>query len=60
MNLNKLEDHKVLPLEDIRRKFDKEFEVADDENNEIEEELNIDEIEYNLINNVIPKPEKIW
>jgi len=30
--------------------------VVDNENNEIEEELNIDEIESNLGNNVIPKP----
>jgi len=32
--------------------------VADNKNNEIGEELNIDEIEFNLVNNVIPKPEE--
>ena len=32
--------------------------VLDDKINEIEEELNIDEIEFNLINNIVSKPEE--
>ena len=33
--------------------------VLDDEINEIGEELNIDEVESNQVNNVIPKPENL-
>ena len=42
------------------RKLDKKFGkmVSDGEINEIGEELNIDEIETNLLNDVIPKPEE--
>ena len=32
--------------------------VVEDETNEIREELNLGEIETNLINNIIPKPEE--
>jgi len=53
MNLIKLEDLKVLPLEEIRKKLDKKFEKKplEEENNEVREE-----IETNLVNNVVPKP----
>jgi len=38
--------------------LDKKFEkmLTDKENNEIGEELNVNEIESDLVNNVIPKP----
>jgi len=57
MNLVKLEDPNVLPLEAIRKKLDKKFEKMqlDEENNEIGEELDVDEIESNLVNNVVPE-----
>ena len=44
MNLIKLEDLNVLPLDEIRKKLDKKFEkiLLDEENNEIGEQLNID------------------
>ena len=32
--------------------------VVEDEINEIREELDLDEIETNLVNNVVPKPKK--
>ena len=32
--------------------------AAEKENNEIREKLNIDEIESNLVNNIIPKPKE--
>jgi len=53
MNLIKLEDLNVIPLEEIRKKLDKKFGKK-----LLEEELNIDEIESNLVNNVVPKPEE--
>jgi len=39
MNLTKLEDHNVLPLEEIRKKMDKKFEKMslDEDNNAIGE-----------------------
>ena len=60
MNLLKLEDLSVVSLEEIRRKLDKKYGkmVFDDEINEIGQYINMDEIESNLINNVIPKPEE--
>jgi len=56
MNLIKLENLNVLPLEEIRKKLDKKFEkqTLEEENNEVWEE-----IETNLVNNVVPKP-KEW
>ena len=51
MNLIKLEDLNVLSLEEIRKKLDKN--LLEEENNEVGEE-----IETNLVNNVVPKPEE--
>ena len=51
MNLIRLEDLNVLPLEEIRKKLDKK--PLEEENNEVGEE-----IETNLVNNVVPKPEQ--
>jgi len=58
MNLIKLRDLNVLPLEEIKRKLDKKYGKMINENeiNEIGEE--IDETETNLVNNVVPKPEE--
>ena len=55
MNLIKLEDLNVLPLEEIRKKLDKKFEKKplEEENNEVGEE-----IETNLVNNVVLKLEE--
>lgn len=60
MNLIKLDDLNVVPLEEIRSKLDKKYDkmVFDDEINEIGEELHIGEIDTNLVSNVIPKPEE--
>jgi len=60
VNLIKLEDVNVLPLEEIRRKLDKKYGkmTIEDEINEIGEELNLGEIETNLVNNVVHKPEE--
>jgi len=59
MNLIKLEDLDILPLQEIKKKLDKKFEKKIlEENNEVGEELNIDEIESNLVNSVVPKPEE--
>ena len=59
MNLIKLEDLNSLSLEEIRKKMDKKIEKKLlEEENEVGEELNIDEIESNLVNNVVPKPEE--
>ena len=60
MNLIKLEDLNVLPLEEVRRKLEKKYgkKTVEDEINEIGEELNLGEIETNLVNNVILKPEE--
>ena len=57
MNLIKLEDLNVLPLEEIKKKLDKKFgkKLLEEENNEVGEKLNIHEIESNLVNNVVPK-----
>jgi len=59
MNLIKLEDLNVLPLEEIGKKLDKKFEkeLLKVENNEVGKELSIDKIESNLVNNVVSKPE---
>ena len=59
MNLIKLEDLNILPLEEIRRKLNKKCDkmIVDEENNEIGEELN--EMESNLVNNVVSKPEEL-
>ena len=32
--------------------------TLDEENKEVGEELNMDEIEYNLLNNIVPRPEE--
>ena len=55
MNLIKLEDLNVLPLEEIRKKLDKTLKkkIIEEENNEVGEK-----IETNLVNNVVPKPEE--
>ena len=60
MNLNKLEDLNILPLEEIRRKLDKKYGKMTNENkiNEIGEEIDLYETETNLVKNVIPKPEE--
>ena len=43
MNLIKLEDLNVLPLEEIRKKLDKKFEkkLLEEENNEVGEEIKL-------------------
>jgi len=58
MNLIKLEDLGVLPLEVVKKKFDKKYVkmIVEDEINEIGERLNLGEIEINLVNNVVFKP----
>jgi len=55
MNPTKLEEMDVIPLEEIRRKLEKQHGklVIASEINEIGEELNIEEFESNLVNNVI-------
>jgi len=60
MNLIKLEDLNVLPLEEIRRKLHKKYGKMTIENeiHEIEEEIDLHEIETNLVKNVVPKPEE--
>jgi len=60
MNSIKLEDLNVLPLEETRKNSDKKFEkkLLEKEDNEVTEELKIDEIESNLANIVVPKPEE--
>ena len=61
MHLIKPDDLNALPLEEIRRKLEKKHGkmTAEDEINEIREEVNLGEIETNLVNNVVPKPEKL-
>ena len=60
MNLIKLKDLDVLPLEEIRRKLDKKYVKMTIENeiNEIKEENNLYEAKTSLVNNVVPKPEE--
>ena len=60
MNLIKLEALNVLPLEEVRKKLDKKCGkmAVEDEIEEIGEKLDLGEIETDLINNVVPKPEK--
>ena len=55
MNLIKVEDLKVVPSEEIGKRLGRKYGkiVFDDEINEIGEELNIDEIEYKLVNSVL-------
>jgi len=55
MNLIKLEDLNVLPLEEIRKELDNKIEKRplEEVNNKVREE-----IETNLVNNVVPKPEE--
>ena len=59
MNLIKLKDLNALPLEEIWKRLDKKIEkkILDEENNEVGEELKMANIESNLVNNVVPKPE---
>ena len=60
MNLIKLEDLSVLPLEEVRRKLDKKYGKmnVEDEINEIGEKIELYETETNLVNNVVPKHEE--
>jgi len=60
MNLIKLDDLNALPLEEIKQKLDKKYGkmVAENEINEIGEEIDLHETETNLVNNVIPKLEE--
>ena len=60
MNLINLEDLDVLPLKEIRRKPDKKYGkmTAENEINEIGEEIDLYETETNLVNNVVPNPEE--
>ena len=60
MNLIKLDDLNALPLEEIKQKLDKKCGkmVAENEINEIGEEIDLHETETNLINNIVPKPEE--
>ena len=51
MNLIKLEDLNVLPLEEIRKRLDKK--LLDEENNKVGEKIDL-----NLVNNVVTKPEE--
>jgi len=51
MNLIKLEDLNVLPLEEIKKRLDKK--LLDKENNKVGEEIDL-----NLVNNVVPKPQE--
>jgi len=57
MNLIKLDDLNVLPLEEIKRTLDKKYGkmIAENEINEIEEEIDLHETETNLVNNVVSK-----
>ena len=50
----------MLPLEEIKKKLDKKYGkmAIEDEINEIGKELDLGEIETNLINIVVPKPEE--
>ena len=50
----------MLPLEEIKKKLDKKYGkmAIEDEINEIGKELDLGEIETNLVNIVIPKPEE--
>ena len=60
MNLVRLEDLKVVHLEEIRKILDKKYGkmLFEDETNETGEEFNTDGIESNLVNNVVPKYEE--
>ena len=58
MNLIKLRDLNVLPLEEIRKKLDKKYGKMTNEINEIGEEIDLYEIETNLVKNVVPKLEE--
>ena len=60
MNRIKLEDLKVLPLKEVKRKLNKKYgkTTVENEINEIEEEIDLYETETNLVNNVVPKPEE--
>ena len=60
MNLIKLEDLHILPLEEIRRVLHKIYDkmIIEDETHGIDGELDLGETETNLINNVVPMPEE--
>jgi len=60
MNLIKLEDPNVIPLEEIMRKLDNKYKklMAESEIIKIGEGFNVEEFESNLVNNVIPKPKE--
>jgi len=55
MNLIKLKDLNVLPLEEIRKRLDKKSgkKPLEEENNGVGEE-----IKTNLVNNIVPKSEE--
>ena len=48
--------HKINKEKKLDKKFRKK--LLEEENNEVGEELNIDKIESNLVNNVVPKLEE--
>lgn len=60
MSLIKLEDMESIPLEKIRKMFDKKLGkmVLDEESNEVGEKIEDEPLEINLVNNMIPKPER--
>jgi len=60
MDLIKLEDLDVLPLEEIRKKLDKKYEkmTIENETNEMGEEIDLYETYTNLVKNVFRKPEE--
>ena len=60
MNLIKIEDLNIVLLEEIKRKLDKKYRkmAVEDKINEIGEELDLGEIEKNMVNNVVPKPQE--
>ena len=60
MNLIKLQDLHASSLEEIIRELEKKRGklAVESEIDEIGEDHNVDEFEFNLVNNVISKPEK--
>ena len=60
MNFIKLDDLNALQLEEIKQKLDKKYDkmAANDEINEIGEEIDLYETEINLVNNIVPKHEE--
>ena len=56
----KLDDLNVVPLEEVTKRLDKKYDkmIFNDKINKIGEKINIDEIEFKLVSNVVPKPEE--